>query len=178
MPKVRKVKRRQKYRFSVNRKRLKNKQRKGPSIQCKEIKDAWTNKKSVRKNMEEMGLIYDPNTALKIPSTKELLHPEMKEQDEGKMDVDGPSKNFVAEKLEAEAKAPRVRKFRLPKNEVQWLSYLIKKYGEDYKAMARDPKNHYQETWKQLRGKIKTFKAIPEQYEEFLESLTKEEAAT
>lgn len=34
--------------------------------------------------------------------------------------------------------------------------------------MARDSKNYYQETWKQLRQKIRTFKKIPEQYEKFL----------
>ena len=37
-------------------------------------------------------------------------------------------------------------------------------------AMARDPKNYYQETWKQIRNKIKKFKNIPEQYGKYLES--------
>jgi ubiquinone biosynthesis protein COQ9 len=37
-------------------------------------------------------------------------------------------------------------------------------------AMARDPKNYYQETWKQIRNKIKKFKNIPEQYDKYLES--------
>lgn len=34
--------------------------------------------------------------------------------------------------------------------------------------MARDKKNYYQETWKQLRAKIKTFMGVPEQYAEYL----------
>lgn len=34
--------------------------------------------------------------------------------------------------------------------------------------MERDRKNYYQETWKQLRAKINTFKKIPEQYSEYL----------
>jgi ubiquinone biosynthesis protein COQ9 len=37
-------------------------------------------------------------------------------------------------------------------------------------AMAKDPKNHYQETWKQIRNKIKKFKNIPAQYGKYLES--------
>jgi len=37
-------------------------------------------------------------------------------------------------------------------------------------AMARDAKNYYQETWKQIRNKIKKFKNIPEQYGKYLES--------
>jgi hypothetical protein len=36
--------------------------------------------------------------------------------------------------------------------------------------MARDPKNYYQETWKQIRNKIKKLKNIPEQYGQYLES--------
>jgi len=36
--------------------------------------------------------------------------------------------------------------------------------------MARDPKNYYQETWKQIRNKVKKFKNIPEQYGKYLES--------
>ena len=45
----------------------------------------------------------------------------------------------------------------------------MKKYGKDYKAMARDSKNYYQETWKQLRQKVRTFKKIPEQFNKYLE---------
>lgn len=36
--------------------------------------------------------------------------------------------------------------------------------------MERDKKNYYQETWKQIRAKIKTFIGIPKQYAEYLES--------
>lgn len=36
--------------------------------------------------------------------------------------------------------------------------------------MARDKKNYYQETWKQLRAKIKTFMGIPKQYGEYLKA--------
>jgi ubiquinone biosynthesis protein COQ9 len=37
-------------------------------------------------------------------------------------------------------------------------------------AMARDPKNYYQETWKQFQNKIKKFKKTAEQYGKYLES--------
>lgn len=53
---------------------------------------------------------------------------------------------------------------------MEFITYLLDKYGHDYKAMAKDKKNYYQETWKQLRAKIKTFMGIPKQYSEYLAS--------
>lgn len=58
--------------------------------------------------------------------------------------------------------------YRLPKGQVEYLTYLLDKYGHDYKAMTKDKKNVYQETWKQIRAKIKTFMGIPKQYGEYL----------
>lgn len=37
-------------------------------------------------------------------------------------------------------------------------------------AMALDRKNYNQLTWKQIRAKIKIFKGIPEQYNEYLQN--------
>ncbi|KAK3095549.1 hypothetical protein FSP39_015991 [Pinctada imbricata] len=45
---------------------------------------------------------------------------------------------------------------------------MMEKYGEDYKAMARDSRNHFQDTPKQIKRKIQVFKSIPEQYNEYL----------
>ena len=36
--------------------------------------------------------------------------------------------------------------------------------------MARDDKNYYQDTPKQIRKKIMTFKSIPEQYKAYLKA--------
>lgn len=36
--------------------------------------------------------------------------------------------------------------------------------------MARDKKNHYQLTWKQIRAKIKIFEGISEQYKEYIQN--------
>lgn len=177
MTKVRKVKRKKRFRTNVNRKRLRNKMRRLPTIECAQLKEAWAKGKSIRNNMEEMGLAYDPNKVLLIPNKKREL---LESVDEMKMDDDSacennqeeriPSKIHVAEELEADAKAPRKRMFRLPKSHVEFITYMLDKYNEDYKAMVKDKKNIYQMTWRQIRAKINRFKSIPEQYEEYLKN--------
>jgi Ribosome biogenesis protein Nop16 len=41
---------------------------------------------------------------------------------------------------------------------------MMDKHGTDYKAMARDPRNHYQETPKAIESKVRRFIRIPEHY--------------
>ncbi|KAK0161463.1 hypothetical protein PV327_009931 [Microctonus hyperodae] len=177
MTKVRKVKRRKTYKVSINRKRLRNKLRKLPDITCPQVKAAWDNKKSTRMNLIQMGLSYDPNKSLKIPNAEKEIVKNAKQTTSGGFvvtNVNNKKQNRVAKKievalaLEENAKAPRESMFRLPNGQVQFLTYLMDKYGDDYEAMARDKKNYYQLTWRQIRSKINTFKGIPEQYAEYL----------
>ncbi|KAJ8924831.1 hypothetical protein NQ315_000985 [Exocentrus adspersus] len=177
MTKLRKQRRRKIYRHNVNRKRLRNKIYSVGNIACKEIKEAWERTKSVETNLKEMGLSYDPNKTLEIPNTKKEFKASLlsNENDWEETTVEEEptqpisSKLHVAEALEADAKAPRERRFQLPKGQVEWITYLMKKYGKDYKAMARDKKNYNQETWKQIRQKIRRFRTIPAQYKKYLE---------
>lgn len=128
-----------------------------------------------------MGLSADPNKTIKIPSNKIKLNTSSNQHKEWEeVELKAPPKSnrlFVAETLESIAKAPRPRLFRLPKSQVEWITYLMDKYGKDYRAMSSDRKNYKQETWKQIRAKIKRFKSIPEQYNVYLKSkgLTGEE---
>ncbi|XP_031838340.1 nucleolar protein 16 [Nomia melanderi] len=178
MTKIRKVKRRKKFRMNVNRKRLRNKLRKLPNIQCPQLKDSWEVTMSTRTNLKQMGLAYDANEAIKIPNSKKEIIEDAKSKvvdpedmsDQGEDVEMEPTKGHVAKELEAEAKAPRQKMLRLPNSQIYFLTYLMDKYGEDYKAMVRDKKNYDQLTWKQIRAKIKMFKRIPEQYNEYLQS--------
>ncbi|XP_063231137.1 nucleolar protein 16 [Bacillus rossius redtenbacheri] len=170
MTKVRKQKRKKKFRYSVNKKKLKSRRNKLHKIDCEPMKKEWETKKSVIQNLEEMGIVYDPNTTFKIPTTKQLMKPVDVDDVEGNEEENKvPNKHHVADAIEKEAHAPRVRKFELPNSQVEWLTYLMDKYGEDYKAMTRDSKNYEQQTWKQIRAKINRFKSIPEQYGKYLE---------
>ncbi|XP_075221391.1 nucleolar protein 16 [Lycorma delicatula] len=174
MTKIRKQHRKKKYKYNVNRKRMRNKLQKTPSIKCDQVNKEWERHKTVRQNLRSMGLAYDPNLAIRIPKT--VIKPlEDEKLEEKPRPPRIPKKIHVAQALEEDANAPREKTFRLPKSQVQWLSYLLNKYGEDYKAMSRDDKNYYQETWKQLRAKVKQFKSIPEQFGEYLESREQKE---
>ncbi|XP_017303721.1 nucleolar protein 16-like isoform X2 [Diaphorina citri] len=154
MTKIRKQKRKKTFRY-VNKKRQNNKRRKTANVQCKQIKESWDNRLTVQKNLENMGLAYDPNKAVSSLEGKS-----------GKKRKG--IKAHVVKSIEEDANELRENKLKIPKTQVLYLTNLMDKYGEDYKAMAKDPKNYYQETWKQIRAKIKTFKGIPEQYNEYL----------
>ena len=58
----------------------------------------------------------------------------------------------------------RKQTFRFPREQVRWLSYCLDKHGDNFKAMARDPKNIWQETPKQIRQKLLKFISIPDQF--------------
>ncbi|XP_014369511.2 nucleolar protein 16 [Papilio machaon] len=176
--KVKKQHRKKKYLHKLNRKRLNRKQRNTGTVPSEIIKEAWDHKKSTYKNLTDMGLANDPNKIIKIPNFKQekikqakviVNKGEIENIDEETITT-VPIKKEVAEKLEKVAKAPRERRFMLPKGQVEFLTYLLDKYGHDYKAMEKDRKNYYQETWKQLRAKIKTFMGIPKQYGEYLQA--------
>ncbi|XP_068633892.1 nucleolar protein 16 [Battus philenor] len=175
--KVKKQHRKKKYLHKLNRKRMNKKGRNTGTVPCPIIKEAWDHKKSSYKNLADMGLANDPNKVIKIPNFKQQKLKEAKvivgkgeidNSDEEEIVTQVPIKKEVVEKLEKDARAPRERRFMLPKGQVEFITYLMDKYGHDYKAMEKDRKNYYQETWKQLRAKIKTFMSIPKQYSEYL----------
>ncbi|XP_047990218.1 nucleolar protein 16 [Leguminivora glycinivorella] len=176
--KIKKQHRKKKYLHKLNRKRMHLKQRSTGQVNCQTLKEAWDMKKSTLRNLKEMGLANDPNKAIKIPNykqeqlkrAKKIVNQEESSESEEDVEVKIIPKKEVVERLEKEARAPRERRFMLPKGQVEYLTYLLDKYGHDYKAMARDKKNFYQETWKQIRAKIKTFMGIPKQYGEYLKS--------
>jgi len=163
-----KTHRRQKYNYNKNRRREWKKHKKMPTIQCDHIKQAWDEKKTVEGNLRDMGLSADPNKTLPIPRTKDMMGPTVERLD--KYMGETSKKQHVVEGLDAEAKRPQMRRVRLSQPDVQYCIHMMEKYGEDYKAMARDVKNYYQDTPKQIRKKILTFKSIPEQYNKYLKS--------
>ena len=64
-------------------------------------------------------------------------------------------KTEVIQKLEVEATYIPVQTFHFTLSQVQLITYMMDKHGEDWGAMARDPRNHYQETPAKLRGMVR-----------------------
>ncbi|KAL4231635.1 Nucleolar protein 16 [Mactra antiquata] len=158
------------YNYDINRRKLWAKRKKMPTIECTEIAEAWDRRKSVLKNLTDMGLSYDPNKTLCIKKTKEFLGPKFKEDEMEVEEEARPSKEHVIKALEVEASKPAAKTNKLSEPDVQYCTYMIDKYGDDYKAMSRDPKNYYQDTPKQIKKKIYMFKNNTEQYEAYLQS--------
>jgi len=160
-----KKQRRKNFNYDKNRKKTWKKSKKMPSINCEAIQSAWDKRKSLKKNMEEMGLMADPNKVVKH------VQPQVNSLDgDQETTTTTAAKDYVMKAIEAEANIPAAKTNKLSELDVIFCTYLMDKHGEDYKAMARDRKNHYQETPKQIKKKINMFKNTPSQYEAYLKS--------
>lgn len=156
-----------------------------------EIRKAWNDRRTMTGNLQDMGLAKDVNQVFGIPTAKEQRLGVVKkaygfiETDVADGVIDTTSsrsstarpgssntkkahKQHVVDQLEEDANALRESGFRLPKGVVASASYMLEKYGLNYAAMVRDPKNYDQETWRQFRSKIRKFMNIPDQFGAYL----------
>lgn len=165
-------KRRQKFGYNVNRKRLnRNARRKAaPRIECSHIRHAWDQTKSVRQNLAEMGLAMDPNRAVPLLKRKvKAMEVDVEERPKELV-----RKPYVLNDLEAEASLPEKKGNTLSRDLIDYVRYMVENHGENYKAMARDEKNYYQDTPKQIRNKINVYKRFyPAEWQAFTDSLQK-----
>ncbi|KAL8579018.1 hypothetical protein ACOMHN_035957 [Nucella lapillus] len=168
MGKPKKVKKN--FNYTRNRRKEWDKTKKIPTIKCKQIREAWDAKKTMTSNFREMGLSVDPNKTLHIPTAKELLGPKDLAEDTSRKEKRKGKKMHVVNELEAEAALPQERRLKLSEPDVAFCISMMEKYGDDYKAMARDEENYYQDTPKQIARKIRVFRSIPEQYSAYLAS--------
>jgi len=179
MPKLHKTRRRQKFQFGKNRKRSRRVEEKGSKHLIKvtndTIKASWDNSKPAKDNLDTMGLAYDPNKVVKHLTAKKKMVESLKEnagtaihQTESPSRDSSTATECVVRQLEEEvARIPRKSSFRFPPEQVRFITYMMSKYGEDYKAMARDRRNEWQETPKQIKQKIVKFRSIPEQFAKY-----------
>jgi len=174
MPGLKKLKKGKKFNYGRNRSRVRKQQEKTSKfnvalkVDCQAMKEVWDTRVSLKENMTNMGVAFDANNVVPRISSKQKLVKEMKKKKGLEMDEDEEEgvrrKSEVIAKLEDEARFEAKQTFRFTSTQVQLLSYMMDKHGEDWSAMARDPKNHYQETAAKLRGMVTKFISIPEHY--------------
>ena len=173
MTKLKKQRRRKKYDYARNRKRVRKQQEKttkfNVKVDCKVIKEAWDNRVSVKENMSSMGIVLNASDMMPVTGPKKKMVNKMKTLKNIAADADESVENKVTkpdvlQKLTEEASVPAKQNFRFSSTQVKLITYMMDKHGSDYKAMSRDPKNHYQETPAKLRGMITKFISIPEHY--------------
>ncbi|NWR72128.1 NOP16 protein, partial [Centropus unirufus] len=155
-----------------------------PSLCSSHIRHAWDPSKSVARNLADMGLAVDPNKAVPIPKKLLLflscflfrvaqgMEVESNGAEQGKNIVRKP---YVLNEMEYEASLPEKKSNTLSRDLIDYVRYMIQNHGENYKEMARDEKNYYQDTPKQIKRKINVYKNFyPEEYKDFIASLKQE----
>lgn len=172
MPKAKKSHRKKKYDYNQDRKKLKRKFKKAqaPRIECPQIRNAWNDRKSVAQNLTDMGLVFDPNRSLPVRKQTLLQVPGTAAEVEAPQHL--VKKPYVIKHLEAEASLPGKDTRSLSTDMTEYVQYMIREHNDDFKAMARDEKNYYQDTPKQIRRKVERYRRFhPDQYSAFMESV-------
>merc|ERR1711913_199056 len=176
MTKLKMQRMKKKYDYNRNRKRVRQKLEKtskfNVKVGCKVVRDAWDHRVSVRENMSRMGMVLNASDVMPVSGTKQKLVNNMKKlknvsvEEDAETAADSPivTKPEVIAKLSEEANVPVKQNFRFTTSQVQLITHMMDKHGTDFKAMARDPRNHFQETPAKLRGMIRKFISIPEHY--------------
>ncbi|KAK8744926.1 hypothetical protein OTU49_000693 [Cherax quadricarinatus] len=153
------------YRANSNRKQMKMKKKINPCIDCLPVKKAWDASKPAPTNITNMGLVYHLDRALPITSQRQG-------RKNGVVQVKKKEKpTEVVRQLEETVNQDNQKErfsVRLTNAQVKYATAMLDKYGDDYKAMARDRKNYFQDTWKQIRTKIKLFTNNPNYFAPYL----------
>ncbi|CAL8281368.1 nucleolar protein 16 [Gadus morhua] len=166
MPKAKKNSHRKKYDYDKDRKKQKKQfmKKSRPRIEDKSIRHAWDNYKTSNKNLEDMGLAFDPNHSQPIRNPETGFAPTPA--------APVVTKPYVLRKMEEEASQRFDDDKSLSRDLIDFVQHMVREHGEDYKAMARDEKNYYQDTPKQIQRKVNEYKRChPKLFNAFIQSL-------
>lgn len=170
MSKAKKSGKRKKFDYNQDRKKMKKKfiKKANPRIENQQIREAWDNRKSTSRNLMDMGLAFDPNRSL--PIKKQRL---LRATKETKAPSNIVTKPYVLNQLQEVASQPERDSKTLSSDLIEYVQHMVREHKDDYKAMARDEKNYYQDTPKQIKRKINEYRRCHSQhYDTFIKSLT------
>ncbi|XP_056586618.1 nucleolar protein 16 [Triplophysa dalaica] len=157
------------FNYNVNKKKLKIKLKKkdNPHIECAQIRRAWDDQKTTKQNFADMGLFVGQKGILPIKTKKN-----MEEEEQQPMDSNVPLKPYVIKAMEEEASQKVSQKLTCSRDMIEYVQHMVREHNENYKAMARDEKNYYQDTPKQIKRKVDLYKrCYPKEYDAFVASL-------
>ncbi|XP_037094025.1 nucleolar protein 16-like [Pollicipes pollicipes] len=160
-----KQRKKKKYLYNVNRRKLQQKTKKKllPRIPCEAIREAWDSQKHTKANLEAMGLAFKLETAMPVQPQSDSEDAPAASRPRKKV-----KKPEVVPKLEEQANRPQERRLRLPKQQVAFVERMLDSHGQDFRKMARDQSNHYQLTPKQIRRLVMRFWDIPEHFTPYM----------
>lgn len=145
-----------------------------PSIGDDTLKQHWDMSKTLQQNMKHLGLAFDSNKGTGVPKRmrkKDRLTQELLEQNGMDVEIEEePINTAVVEEFSRQAANGQKTIRHIAPGEAQFLMELIKTHSDNYKAMARDKRNKYQHTAKQLQRKcegILTSSQLPKYKEMF-----------
>ena len=98
------------------------------------MREEWDKTKAVKQNLEAMGLAFDPNQTLPVKSLKKAMTEKLMDAEETAKDapVHDPT---VVRLLEREVESiPRKSNFRFTPDQVQFITYMMDKHGDNYKV--------------------------------------------
>uniref|UniRef100_G3QC96 Nucleolar protein 16 n=1 Tax=Gasterosteus aculeatus aculeatus TaxID=481459 RepID=G3QC96_GASAC len=135
MPKAKKSSKRKKFDYNQDRKKMRKRSNKkyNPRIENSQIQNAWDNKKSTAKNLL---------VPIKKSSVSTCCGSVVAEQHHQKS---------------KEANVPERDCKTLSSDLIEYAQYMIREHNDDFKAMAQDEKNYYQDTPKQIKRKINEY---------------------
>lgn len=138
----------------------------------KHVAEAWDHKKSMTKNLASFGLGANPNKIIPVQTMRQQLMAQLDQKDQDKLKVEEASevtKPQVLEELEKQSKLKMKSKFRINEDTAQFCIYMLEIYGEEnYKEMAKDKRNFYQDTPAQIKRKILSFMKATEQWNQYI----------
>ncbi|XP_068600789.1 nucleolar protein 16 isoform X1 [Brachionichthys hirsutus] len=130
MPKAKQSAKRKRFDYNQDRKKLKKKfnKKSNPRIENAQIRNAWDDRKSVSRNLQDMGLAFDPNRSLPIKK-QGLLVAERK----AGAPVSIVTKPYVLNQMEEEAGRPVKSSKTLSTDLIEYVQHMIREHRENYK---------------------------------------------
>nr|VZH96703.1 unnamed protein product [Spirometra erinaceieuropaei] len=131
--------------YTKDRRKLRRKEKRPLVIKNDILKKSWTHNMSVKANFQNLGLAFNPNQAVG----------EVGSEDQSQLSAE----TFTVRELKKLKCCSKQREKFISEDDRLFCMYMMELYGEDHKAMSRDPKNVYQLTPTQIRHLIERFRA-------------------